>query len=86
MIRVSELKQTEINIVFYEKEREDATGPRDRESAEGEIAAKDSWKEKYLKIMRMRQTRRDRGAKKQKRAEVIAGQMLLSRDTGCWLS
>lgn len=57
MIRVSELKQTEINIVFYEEERERRDGDKGHWVGGRWDTGKDSQKGKYLKMERMRQTR-----------------------------
>lgn len=48
MIRVSELKQTEINIVFYEKESERHGGAEGRGVTGRGDSARDSQKERYL--------------------------------------
>lgn len=57
MIRVSELKQAEINIVFHEKEKEKTRWSRGTLS---EDIVKESQEEKHLKE-RMRQTLSESG-------------------------
>lgn len=50
MIRVSELKHAQINIVFYESERKEAMGTRDMETAGGEILDREARKRRILRI------------------------------------
>ena len=49
MIRVSELKQTEINIVFYERRRERCNGAKGRRVSGRRDSRRESQKEEYLK-------------------------------------
>lgn len=54
-------------MYFTRRREKDTTGPRDTESAGGEISGRIARKEKYLKKERMRQKwrLRDRGEKKE---------------------
>lgn len=72
-------------MYFTRRREKDAIGPRDTESVGGETAGGIARK-KYLENETKRQIWRWRDSeKKGKRAKVIAGQMLPSRDTERWL-
>lgn len=77
MIRVSELKQTEINIAFYEEERKTRQGRGTRSKRVVRYWRGQAEREVFEEGENEADTQRQRG-KRGNTAKVIAGQVLLS--------